>query len=58
VDLEIGLVLMGLLVGLVISGVPIGVTLMLLALVGVWMLRGDLGLAVRLVGSSVLTSIA
>jgi C4-dicarboxylate transporter DctM subunit len=57
-DLEIGLVLIGLLVGLVVAGVPIGVTLMLLALVGVWMLRGDLAVAVRLVGSSVLTSIA
>lgn len=57
-DLEIGLVLIGLLVGLVLAGTPIGITLMLLALVGVWMIRGDLGLAVRLVGSSVLTSIA
>lgn len=57
-DLEIGLALIGLLLALVIAGSPIGVTLALLALVGVWMLRGDLGVAVRLTGSSALTSIA
>ncbi len=57
-DFEIGLALIGVLVALVIAGTPIGVTLMLLALVGVWMLRGDLEVAARLVGSSVLTSIA
>jgi C4-dicarboxylate transporter, DctM subunit len=57
-DLEIGLALIGLLVALVMAGTPIGITLMLLALVGVWMVRGDLEVAVRLVGSSVLTSIA
>lgn len=57
-DLEIGLVLIGLLVALVVAGTPIGITLMLLAVVGVWMIRGDLAVAVRLIGSSVLTSIA
>lgn len=57
-DFEIGLALVGLLVALVLAGTPIGVTLALLALVGVWMLRGDLGIAVRLIGSGALTSIA
>jgi C4-dicarboxylate transporter, DctM subunit len=57
-DFEIGLALIGLLVALVVVGTPIGVTLAVLALVGVWMLRGDLGIAVRLIGSGALTSIA
>jgi tripartite ATP-independent transporter DctM subunit len=57
-DFEIGLALIGLLVALVVAGTPIGVTLALLALVGVWMLRGDLEIAVRLIGSGALTSIA
>src|SRR3990172_246431 len=57
-DLEIGLALIALLVALVIAGTPIGITLALLALVGVWMLRGDLGISVRLIGSGALTSLA
>lgn len=57
-DLEIGLALIALLVALVAAGTPIGVTLALLALVGVWMLRGDLMVSVRLIGSGALTSIA
>jgi tripartite ATP-independent transporter DctM subunit len=57
-DFEIGLALVGLLLVLVVAGTPIGVTLALLALVGVWMLRGDLEIAVRLIGSGALTSIA
>jgi tripartite ATP-independent transporter DctM subunit len=57
-DFEIGLALIGLLVALVVVGTPIGVSLAVLALVGVWMLRGDLGIAVRLIGSGALTSIA
>jgi C4-dicarboxylate transporter, DctM subunit len=57
-DFELGLALIALLIALVVAGTPIGITLMLLALVGVWILRGDLAVAVRLIGSSVLTSIA
>lgn len=57
-DLEIGIALIGLLVALVAAGTPIGVTLALLALVGVWMLRGDLVVSMRLIGSGALTSIA
>jgi TRAP-type mannitol/chloroaromatic compound transport system permease large subunit len=57
-DFEIGLALIGLLVALVVLGTPIGVTLAVLALVGVWMIRGDLDIAVRLIGSGALTSIA
>ncbi|MCS6921798.1 MAG: TRAP transporter large permease subunit [Elioraea sp.] len=55
-DFELGLALVGLLVALVIAGFPIGLGLMLLAVLGVWLLRGDLAVAVRLIGSSVLTS--
>ena len=57
-DFGIGLVLVGLLIGLVMLGAPIGVTLILLALGGTWALRGDLEIAIRLVGSGALTSIA
>jgi C4-dicarboxylate transporter, DctM subunit len=57
-DLEIGIALIGLLLALVVAGTPIGITLALLALLGVWMLRGDLGISVRLIGSGALTSIA
>jgi tripartite ATP-independent transporter DctM subunit len=57
-DFEIGLALIGLLVALVVAGMPIGVTLALLALVGVWILRGDLAIAARLLGTGALTSIA
>jgi len=58
VDLEIGLALIGLLLALVMAGTPIGITLALLALLGVWMLRGDLEVSVRLIGSGALTSLA
>jgi tripartite ATP-independent transporter DctM subunit len=57
-DFGIGLLLVGLLIGLVMLGAPIGVTLILLALCGTWALRGDLEIAIRLVGSGALTSIA
>jgi len=57
-DFSIGLLLVGLLIGLVMLGAPIGVTLILLALCGTWALRGDLEIAIRLVGSGALTSIA
>lgn len=57
-DFQIGLALIGLLVVLVMAGLPIGVTLVLLALAGVWILRGDLEVAVRLIGSGALNSIA
>jgi tripartite ATP-independent transporter DctM subunit len=57
-DFEIGLALIALLVALVVAGAPIGVALVLLALVGTWVLRGDLEIAVRLIGSGALTSIA
>ena len=57
-DFGIGLVLVGLLIGLVMLGAPIGVTLILLSLCGTWALRGDLDIAIRLVGSGALTSIA
>jgi len=57
-DFSIGLLLVGLLIGLVMLGAPIGVTLFLLALCGTWALRGDLEIAIRLVGSGALTSIA
>ncbi len=57
-DFGIGLLLVGMLIALVMMGAPIGVTLILLALCGTWALRGDLEIAVRLVGSGALTSIA
>ena len=57
-DFGIGLVLVALLIGLVMLGAPIGVTLILLSLCGTWALRGDLDIAIRLVGSGALTSIA
>lgn len=57
-DFSIGLLLVGLLIGLVMLGAPIGVTLILLALCGTWALRGDVEIAIRLVGSGALTSIA
>lgn len=57
-DFGIGLALVALLLVLVLAGTPIGVTLALLALLGVWLLRGDLEIAVRLIGSGALTSIA
>lgn len=57
-DFSIGLLLVGLLIGLVMLGAPIGVTLILLAFCGTWALRGDLEIAIRLVGSGALTSIA
>ncbi len=57
-DFGIGLLLVGLLIVLVMLGAPIGVTLILLALCGTWALRGDLEIAIRLVGSGALTSIA
>lgn len=57
-DFGIGLALIGMLVVLVLAGLPIGVALALLSLLGVWILRGDLEVAVRLIGSSALNSIA
>ena len=57
-DFGIGLALVFLLIGLVMFGAPIGVTLILLALGGTWALRGDLEIAIRLVGSGALNSIA
>ena len=56
--LTIGLLLIALLAVLVILGMPITLVLMGLAILGVWLLRGDLLLASELVATNAFTGIA
>lgn len=57
-DVAIGLILVGLLVVLIVAGTPIGVALIFLSLAGTWMIRGNLAVAVSMVGSGAFSSIA
>ena len=57
-DVAIGFILVGMLVALIVAGTPIGVALIFLSLVGTWMVRGNLAVAVSMVGSGAFSSIA
>jgi len=52
-SLEIGLILIGILLPLILIGMHIGIALILLSFVGVWLMRGNFDLAVRLVSLTV-----
>ena len=56
--LEIGLVLIGLLLPLILLGLHIGIALMLLSFVGVWLMRDNFDLAIRLVSLTYYGSIS
>ncbi|MCX7142658.1 MAG: TRAP transporter large permease subunit [Proteobacteria bacterium] len=57
-DVAIGFILVGMLVALIVAGTPIGVALIFLSLTGTWMVRGNLAVAVSMVGSGAFSSIA
>lgn len=57
-ELTLGLLLIGLLVILVLFGMPIAVTLFAIAFGGIWLLRGDVEIAMRMMHSAAYGGIA